>query len=167
MTHEELVSRASKWLFSKGYQIVITELTSCAYEIPDAIGFSSSKLPIVVECKTSVTDYYQDKQKHFRMLPENGMGSYRYYMIPKGLFKPDIVEDKWGLIEVGHNCKVLKEPTVYIKRNKKAELQLMISALRRIGHNSPLGVNIKTYPFLENGKCKATLGTLIEDDYCI
>jgi hypothetical protein len=167
MPHDELVQKAARWLHRQGCSIVITELVSYAHEIPDAIGFSTNGLPIVVECKTSLSDFKNDSKKHFRNMEDLGMGSYRYYMIPKGLFKAELVTNKWGLIEVGTNCKMLKDSSVFIKRNHKAEMQLLVSVIKRIGHNAPIGCNIKTYTFFDIGKSKATLGVSVDEDYCI
>lgn len=95
---------------------VFDNIASCS-EIPDAIGWSSVMQwtgSTVVECKTSVADFYADKAKYFQwrhkqhgwryrgrfkdgeaqlyekvFLPR--MGNYRYFMCEAGLIEESLV----------------------------------------------------------------------------
>lgn len=95
----------------------------------DAIGFRagvSDEGSILVEVKTSRADFFADRQKRFREIPERGLGHYRYYMAPAGMVAVDELPEKWGLIEIkgskrpeaklihGHHLlKPAQAPTVY------------------------------------------------------
>ena len=68
MTHDQLVARAKHWLLNTyGCGFAFAELTACTNsgEIPDAIGFKYGH-SILVECKTSRSDFLSDKKKTFR-----------------------------------------------------------------------------------------------------
>lgn len=68
-THDALCNRALRWLSgTRRCQPVFNNIASCA-EIPDAIGWSSCyghRGSTVVECKTSMADFYADKKKYWR-----------------------------------------------------------------------------------------------------
>jgi hypothetical protein len=65
-THEELCERARRWLHgTRRCNPVFSNLASCG-EVPDAIGWASAYKwygSTVIECKTSVSDFYADKKK--------------------------------------------------------------------------------------------------------
>jgi hypothetical protein len=165
MTHADLVLRAAKWL-KQDHCVVVTELTD--FESADAIGFKSNGISTLIECKTSMADFRADANKSFRTDSESGMGYIRYYLTPKGLLNPFLLPNQWGLLEAdARGCKVIKKPTFFNKYNRKRELAQILSILRRIGHNAPPGVNIKTYTHHEGTKTKATVSTEIDEDYCI
>lgn len=142
LTHSDLVNIAEKWLL-KRCGFAFRELTTFAGETPDAIGFRSGDT-ILVECKTSRADFLCDKKKHFRRRPATGVGSFRFFMCPKGLIKPDELPVKWGLLYVSKNGLVRKKvgpkgntwsyPSgfYFSDRNIKNETALMYSALRRL-----------------------------------
>ena len=115
MTHDELVKRAGKWLRNTRHcGVVLEEFRSAATVVPDAIGFQSSKT-ILVECKTSIDDFYADAKKCTVNGP--GPGRRRFYMTPPGLLSVQRLEDNrpgWGLLEVrGRTVKVIKESGVF------------------------------------------------------
>ncbi|MDD5355028.1 MAG: hypothetical protein PHY56_00595 [Candidatus Omnitrophica bacterium] len=139
MNHTDLVKISEKWLRrSMNCGVVIAELITWASETPDAIGFKNG-ISILIECKMSRQDFLMDKKKTFRILPETGMGTYRYYICPEGLIKEDDLPPKWGLLYVDDKGKVKKVigPVKHNKhifvniRNMKAEQLLLVSALRR------------------------------------
>lgn len=141
MTHAELVQIAAKWLRGKGCGAVLTELTSAAWETPDAIGFRSD-YSILLECKVSRADFLEDKKKHFRIYPTNGQGTFRFYLCPQGVIKPDELPDKWGLIWVDENGKPRQvvgpkgntwwhQKDFVNEKNAKQEYIILVSALRR------------------------------------
>jgi hypothetical protein len=67
MTHDELCERARRWLAgTRRCEPVFSNVASCD-EIPDAIGWSSCHKwhgSTVIECKTSVSDFYADRRKY-------------------------------------------------------------------------------------------------------
>jgi len=99
MTHADLVERAARWLAkTKGCAVVATEIATTS-ESPDAIGWRAGYSHLV-ECKASRADFLADRNKPFRIVPETGLGDYRWYMTPPGLVSPDELPDGWGLLEV-------------------------------------------------------------------
>lgn len=119
MTHEDLCERAKRWLSgTRKCEPVFSQCASCQ-EIPDAIGWSSCWKfhgSNVVECKTSVSDFYADQRKYVRykdqfgyftrqacaakIAEKNGytkevmprMGDFRFYMCEPGLIGAELVE---------------------------------------------------------------------------
>ena len=98
--HDELCEAGKKWLIkSIGARLAISELVcNTTYgEIPDVIGWKSG-YSILIEAKTSRSDFQADKKKIFRQYPEYGMGTYRLFLCPDGLIKPEELPDSWGLL---------------------------------------------------------------------
>ena len=101
--HAELVKRAERWLTNTmRCSLVLTEFnTQKNSEIPDAIGWKNSgRTSILVECKTSLSDFYADRKKLSRLLPESGMGTYRYYMCSPDIISENRINGDWGLLWV-------------------------------------------------------------------
>ena len=103
MTHAQLVNSAKDWLLgAKDCNPVFTERGSAKVdEMPDAIGWTSEDC-IVVECKTSLADFNQDKKKPFRW-NGRGLGNLRFYLLEwdemwKGGY-PELPEG-WGLLTI-------------------------------------------------------------------
>lgn len=142
ITHKDLVICAYRWVLKNGScGMALRELVSITGEIPDVIGFGMGGHSVLIECKTSKSDFIADRLKPFRTRPENGMGLYRLFCVPTGLIKIEDLPNKWGLIYVGqdHKTKAFINSTKYLdmahERNLKAEHGLMYSALRRLhGH---------------------------------
>jgi hypothetical protein len=140
MTHDDLVKRAEKWLLNTmGCSFCLTELTTVAGEIPDAIGWKDGK-SILVECKATRADFLSDKKKIFRRKPEIGMGTYRFYMCPPGLIRECEIPEKWGLLYCHEKTikKVVapKGNSFYnfpsFTANKKNETIMLCSVIRRV-----------------------------------
>ena len=132
MTHDELCERAARWLRNtKKCAFVLREAVSQVSETPDAIGWRYGR-SVLVECKTSLSDFMADRKKPFRHA-NAGMGEERFYMTSPKLLTAVMMPDGWGLLEVlGRSVMVLKsstprtlEPTYY--RN---ELMLMVRGIR-------------------------------------
>ena len=148
MKHEELVKTAVKWLYDQGCGFAIGErvcLTGTG-EIPDAIGFRSG-CSILVECKTSRSDFKADRKKKFRFeKPELGMGNFRFYMCVEGVISPLEVPVGWGLLYANGNIvKKIIAPTGntwsrsaatsvcrFFEKNLEAENAILYSCLRRM-----------------------------------
>lgn len=141
-THDELTIIAEKWLLSRcGF--AFRELTTFAGETPDAIGYRSGST-ILVECKASRADFLSDKKKFFRRNPEQGVGSFRFFLCPQDLIKPEELPIKWGLLYVNDKGKVRKkvgskgntfsypDEFFFSERNRRNEAAMMYSALRRL-----------------------------------
>ena len=145
MTHHYLVEMAYKWLIhTRGCKFAFKEFSSPdVKEVPDAIGFLA-RTSILIECKVSRADFLKDRKKMHRRLPGEGLGGFRFFMAPKGLISVSELPDKWGLIEVnGDKSRMKYGPRTkrvdqwisegwLFERNEKAELGMLMSALRRI-----------------------------------
>ena len=140
MTHKELVERAVIWLKRIGCSAIISELHSSAQEIPDTIGWRSGK-SILVECKTSRSDFMSDWKKPWRLDRKTGMGDWRFYMCKPGIISQnDIILKSWGLIHINGdkfkrvlcpkgNCNWGSSP---FEANCRSEVKLLVSKLRRM-----------------------------------
>lgn len=103
-THAELVQRAVRWLRgTMGCTVVFAEMSTLAPVIPDAIGWRFGSWSVLVECKTSRSDFKADQKKAGWNGPEFP-GQERWYLTPPGLLKPTEMPDGWGLIEAHERC---------------------------------------------------------------
>jgi len=164
-THDALIARAASWLTgSTNCSVVITDMVT-GHETPDAIGFSSSGMVALIECKASRADFFADARKPHRIHPERGMGGHRWYMTPVGLVSLDELPDRWGLLEVTPNTvKQVVKAQYWRDRNHRGEVNLLVSAMRRIGNRKVKGVSVKVYTYYDNKKSKSTLGILVDED---
>ena len=141
LTHNFLVKRAIKWLYSYGCGFAVGEVRSLTVsgEIPDAIGFKSNQ-SILVECKVSRADFLKDKNKYFRQNSKTGMGNLRIYLCPKDVIKIEDLPKKWGLMYCDEKGKITKVKMpignvdfqeFWQEKNCYDEAILMYSCLRR------------------------------------
>lgn len=118
MTHRGLCELARRWLLrvpssnnplkqGGSCKKSFCEIQAGWGEQADAYGVNSY-YSILVEVKMSVADFKADAKKPHRTHPEQGIGDYRYYMVPEGLLRLEDIPDKWGLIEVTprRQCRV-------------------------------------------------------------
>jgi hypothetical protein len=149
-THDDLIEKARKWLWTKGCAVVITEMSSGGGQEPDAIGFYPTHSTLI-ECKASRSDFLNDKNKcHQRT--GTSMGDNRYYLAPEGLIHPDELPMKWGLLEpFGKGLKIIRYAAWSLPKSCTAELSLLVSAMRRMK-----GVSVRYYTY--DSKNRATLG---------
>jgi hypothetical protein len=144
MNHAELVIRAERYLKNVlNCGVVFTELSTRSREIPDAIGFLTTK-SILIECKTSVGDFRADAKKRFRQKPGQGVGKFRFYFCEKGLLTPEDMPAGWGLITVsngtarrvhgprGRTNKWRAQKEWVHTYSRAGERLMMLSALRRL-----------------------------------
>lgn len=133
LTHKQAVRRMAKWLKdTKGFTIVIAELSTAAQETPDVIGWSGSRGSVLIEVKVSRSDFHADANKRFRAISELGMGDRRYYAAPSGVLEPDDIPAGWGLLEItDRQIREIVEPS-RVTANKGAEVIMLTSAIRRL-----------------------------------
>lgn len=108
--HDELCKQGVRWLKKTiGARLAISEIVcSNTYgEIPDVIGWKSS-YSILIECKTSRSDFKADSKKIFRQFPDFGRGQLRLYLCPDGIIKPEELPEGWGLLYYSPERKNLK-----------------------------------------------------------
>ncbi|WP_318493496.1 hypothetical protein [Photobacterium leiognathi] len=118
LTHDQIADFAATQLKRFGYQLAFSNLTSNSHiELPDVLGFTGFGKSIVIEVKTSISDFHADKKKKSRVNKELSIGNQRVYLTPKGLLNPQDIPYGWLLWEIhGKN----KPRIVVIKgRDKK------------------------------------------------
>jgi len=144
LSHKELVNAAYR-LCSKNAScgVVFKELYSISGEIPDVIGFGDWGHSVLIECKTSRSDFFAEFKKPHR-INGGGMGRYRFFCVPTGLIKQDEIPEKWGLIYVNASMKAtaifnpMRQPYdsrhtfTFEDYNRDSERHIMYSALRRL-----------------------------------
>lgn len=131
MTHGELVERAARWL--KGTKSCLWILTGSKAgfvypETADAIGWDRRGLSHLIECKVSQADFQRDKEKEFRAIPSMGMGTFRYYLIPKDLlyYVGDRLPARWGLLYVTDRRIFVERNAEMQPRNADVEISLVL-----------------------------------------
>lgn len=143
LTHDDLCKIGCRYL-EKAFRcpVVICEPMSLSLEKPDCFGMRKGFESILLEAKISRSDFLKDSNKPFRNGEVLGIGHYRYYITPKGLLTIDDLPDKWGLLEVDCNGKVMfihgnhpnKIPNTkwkFEKINIENERLILFSYLRR------------------------------------
>lgn len=156
MTHAELVAHAASWLFNSQRCCVVTTEVVTTGETPDALGWCNGRYSILVECKISVSDFRADAKKHFRRMPDMGMGDYRYFCTPRGLLNLSSIPEGWGLIESDGHRMFQRMKSKRWTGEKSREIGVMLSVLRRIGQTVPKGIAIRTY--VHQTRCTASAG---------
>jgi hypothetical protein len=135
VSHEKLVSFAVRWLRRYRCGVILSEQACISGEVPDAIGWKKACHSVLVECKVSRADYLADLEKPFRQKPQTGVGSERYYLVPRGLIRLDELPTGWGLIEVcGREVKVVKPSAKNLRSTAgfRYEMNLLLASLRRV-----------------------------------
>ena len=135
MTHSELVKRGEKWLYNHGCDVVLTELSTTANEIPDVIGWNTGGSSTYIECKVTRSDFLADKRKSPRRVPEMQMGNLRYYLCPKNIIQPQDLPVNWGLLWCYPTLiRVITKPVWYnlTEFSTREEYKMLITALKRV-----------------------------------
>ncbi|MDR2597275.1 MAG: hypothetical protein LBC76_08160 [Treponema sp.] len=156
ITHNELIDIGRRWLIKSyaacapyghyGCTLVLTELCAGTRygEQPDVLGYST-KTTILIECKTSRSDFYAEKDKPFRLL-EEGIGGQRWYLAPKGIIPIEALPAKWGLLEVTPDKKIHVSKHAELQpRDFHSEMIMLISTIRRLNINPDGHVAISKY----------------------
>jgi hypothetical protein len=135
MTHALLVRKAVEWLRRYRCGVVLSEQACISGEMPDAIGWKRACDSVLVECKISRADFLVDRSKPFRQRPEQGVGSERFYLVPKGLVRIEELPLGWGLLE-HHNRRIeITRPSKKGLRSDegfRCEMNLLLASLRRV-----------------------------------
>jgi hypothetical protein len=131
VTHAELVRRAVRWLRNSRRCNVVLAEAQCYWvrEFPDAIGWRGSS-SILIECKTSITDFYADRRKPSS---PHRMGVYRYYLTPPGLLQPEQLPTGWGLLEAEPRClRRRRKASAQPDYNYKGEIALLVMEVAKL-----------------------------------
>lgn len=135
--HAQLVARAVDWL-RRRYKcgIVLSEQSCATGEIPDVIAWKGFCKSVLVECKVSRSDFLADAAKPFRVNPQEGMGSQRFYLAPAGTINANELPKHWGLLELhGRDIRVAVKPGRLDLRSEVGlmkEMNLLLASLRRV-----------------------------------
>jgi hypothetical protein len=135
MTHAQLVDRAVRWLRRYRCGVVLSEQSCVSGEMPDAIGWKQACHSVLVECKVTRADFLADRGKPFRVRPEKGVGSERFYLTVPVLVKVEELPTGWGLLELRRgrvemiqaSAKNLRTATGF-----RYEMNLLLASLRRV-----------------------------------
>lgn len=162
LTHDQLCKRAMRWLSgTRRCNPVFSNIASCA-EIPDAIGWASCYYwegSQVMECKTSVSDFYADKQKRLGFKdPKSGhiytstwwgkkrakekgfeevelpmMGDYRFYLCEPGVISAELVEkhapDHGLIYKQGNAMRIVRPAPKRTNVDREAEIRYLRFAI--------------------------------------
>jgi len=126
---------AVHWLRRYRCGVVLSEQACLSGEVPDAIGWKKKCHSVLVECKASRADFLVDRGKAWRIQPEVGVGSERYYLAPRGLIPERDLPAGWGLLEVkGRQVEVAKRSAKNLRSSAgfECEMNLLLASLRRV-----------------------------------
>lgn len=140
MTHKYLTDVATKWLKRHKQNTIVPNCSTVATElvtntttgeIPDVIGWCSWT-SVLIEAKTSRTDYFRDFKKSFRKYPNMGMGEFRYYICKYDLIKTTDLPQNWGLLYCSEKgeIKIVKKAKEQ-ESNLRCERTMLLSLIRR------------------------------------
>jgi hypothetical protein len=115
--------------------VVLSEQSCVSGEMPDAIGWKQACHSVLVECKVTRADFLADRGKPFRVRPEKGVGSERFYLTVPVLVKVEELPTGWGLLELRRgrvemiqaSAKNLRTATGF-----RYEMNLLLASLRRV-----------------------------------
>ena len=104
-------------------------------EMPDAIGWKRACHSVLVECKVTRADFLADRAKPFRLKPERGVGSERFYLTLSGVMGREELPAGWGLLEVrGREVEMLHSSSKNLRSavGFRNEINLLLASLRRV-----------------------------------
>jgi hypothetical protein len=131
MQHSTLVAMGVRWL-SRQCSVVLYEFGAAADENPDVIGWASGVDSVLIECKSTRSDFLRDATKAVRRSPRKGMGQRRYYLCPADVVQVKDIPPKWGLLwAIKGQIVVQREARGHPERNLRAEVRFLSSMLRR------------------------------------
>jgi hypothetical protein len=135
MTHAQLVEKAVRWLRHYRCGVVLSEQACVSGEMPDAIGWKRANHSVLVECKVTRPDFLADRAKPFRLKPDQGVGSERFYLTPASLLRREEIPTGWGLLEIRSRGVEIIHPSAKNLRTAtgfRYEMNLLLASLRRV-----------------------------------
>jgi hypothetical protein len=135
MNHAFLVAKAVEWLRRYRCGVVLSEQACVSGEMPDAIGWKRACHSVLVECKISRADFLADRNKPFRQTPHLGVGSERFYLVPKALVRLEELPPGWGLLEYrnrGIETVRASKKNLRTEEGFRSEMNLLLASLRRV-----------------------------------
>lgn len=152
--HDEIVAAAVRWLRRNGCAAILCDpFKAGPREQPDAIGWRDG-ISLVVEVKASRSDFLADAKKPHRIDPADAVGDWRFYAAPAGVIKVEDLPAGWGLLEWDGRCLKATHGVPLGNcnwhgapfrdtSNKRAETQLLVSAIHRPEFVPPRGVTLR------------------------
>lgn len=141
MSHDEIQHIAAKWLKNHKRNAVIPNCTTVVEnlvtlngsgEVPDVMGWNYS-YSVLIEVKTSKSDFNNEKKKYHRQRPELSMGQFRYYCCPCGIINEDDLPKHWGLLYINQKNKIeVVKIAEKQDSNLDAERSMLLSIIRRL-----------------------------------
>ena len=135
MNHAFLVAKAVVWLRRYRCGVVLSEQACVSGEMPDAIGWKRACHSVLVECKISRADFLADRNKPFRLNPQTGVGSERFYLVPKDLVRIEELPPGWGLLEYrNREIEMIRASKKNLRTDEgfRCEMNLLLASLRRV-----------------------------------
>jgi hypothetical protein len=124
-SHAELVERAVRWLYgSCSCSLVVTEAAAIGERV-DAIVWNYHR-SILVECKTSRSDFLADLKKPHRQDGSLPMGQQRWYFTAPGLLTAADIPQGWGLLELS-TCVRKRVEAVWKPADLMMERRLLLN----------------------------------------
>lgn len=124
-----------RWLRSYRCGVVLSEQACVSGEMPDALGWKQACHSVLVECKVTRADFLADRAKPFRLKPEKGVGSERFYLTPPGLIHVKELTPGWGLLELQRGRVEMVQASAKNLRTAagfRYEMNLLLASLRRV-----------------------------------
>jgi len=117
------------------YRYVAVELCTWGSENTDVWGLGNFNGSVVIEVKTSHSDFLADRKKWCRSERAEDMkllaGMKRWYLCPEGVIKKDELPEKWGLLYWdGKKVYPVKAPGVF-EDTGYGDMIILTSILRR------------------------------------
>lgn len=103
--------------------------------MPDAIGWKQACHSVLVECKVTRSDFLVDRAKPFRLKPEKGVGSERFYLALPGMIRVEELPAGWGLLEYRRGRIEMQresEKNLRTATGFRYEMNLLLASLRRV-----------------------------------
>src|SRR5262249_52846595 len=135
MNHSQLIDHVVRWLRWYRCGVVLSEQACASGEMPDAIGWKRACHSVLVECKVTRGDFLADRAKPFRLKPEQGVGSERFYLAPAGLIRREELPTGWGLLEIRNRRIEITQQSAKNLRTAagfRYEMNLLLASLRRV-----------------------------------
>ena len=134
-THRRLVHltrQMARTCVRFGCKTIISESHMAESERPDVLGWDVDGYSYLFECKSGKGGLRDDENKSRECQHLMGMGDFRYYVTPSGLYSPERIPETWGLIEISDS----DEWNIVIERpirvcDKQAEIQILQSMLMK------------------------------------
>lgn len=117
------------------YKYVAVELVTWGSENTDVWGLGNFCDSVVIEVKTSHSDFINDRKKWCRSeyAEKSGhqAGRLRWYLCPEGVIKKEELPEKWGLLYWdGKKVYPVKKPEAF-ENTSYADMVILTSILRR------------------------------------